>query len=117
MSSSGTNHARLSEEGTQRPSKVAAVANATAVSSAASGAATPSSHVSSQGVDAGQLSSRLMVTKIVGDKLAKAKRFVTTYAKFIGPGFMIAVAYSMLLLRVCRSRKCMLTCRAFSRSG
>lgn len=97
MSSSGVNHSRLSEEGSQRPSKNTVVANTTAVSGAASGATTPSSHVSSQGVDASQLSSRLMVTKVVGDKLVKAKRFVTTYAKFVGPGFMIAVAYSTLL--------------------
>lgn len=51
-----------------------------------------------RGFDADQLSSRLMVTKVVGDKLNGAKKLLKTYGKFVGPGFMIAVAYSKYYL-------------------
>ncbi|CEJ91108.1 Putative Metal ion transporter metal ion transporter [[Torrubiella] hemipterigena] len=46
-----------------------------------------------RGVDPSQLSSRLTVTKLVGAKLNGIAKFFKTYAKFVGPGFMIAVAY------------------------
>ena len=40
------------------------------------------------------LSFRLYMARVM-PRLKKTKKLLTTYAKFIGPGFMIAVAYSM----------------------
>jgi hypothetical protein len=40
------------------------------------------------------LSFRLYMARVM-PRLQKTKKLFTTYAKFIGPGFMIAVAYSM----------------------
>lgn len=62
------------------------------VSSTNSESAISSSHP--RGVDPAQLSSRLTTAKFVGTKLNRVKKCFKTYAKFVGPGFMVAVAYS-----------------------